>query len=276
MNRHERTSATRDAFPDAGLPLAQIDASHRVWNRILDRRTVDRDAGDDADWTPGERAASSLYGSLLDRAEGRPFIYAQVGQSLDGRIATPSGDARNVSSADGLVHLHRCRAIADAVLVGVGTAISDDPRLTVRLAAGPNPARVIVDPGGRLQDDAAVLAEDGARRVVVQCCDRSRPSGVEVVRLKADGDGIPPERIAEALHGLGIRRLLVEGGGNTIGRFLAARLVDRLHVSISPLIIGDGPSGLRIAAPECLAEAVRPRARVYGLGGDILFDCSFG
>jgi riboflavin biosynthesis pyrimidine reductase len=73
-------------------------------------------------------------------------------------------------------HLHRCRALADAVVVGVRTALTDDPRLTVRLVAGPNPARVVIDPRGRLPDDASVLRDDGARRVVIQGSARARPA----------------------------------------------------------------------------------------------------
>jgi riboflavin-specific deaminase-like protein len=230
----------------------------------------------DPRWSPAERAAWDLYAPLAAAAGGGPFWFAQVGQSLDGRVATVSGDARDVSGPQGLRHLHRCRALADAVLVGVRTALTDDPRLTVRLVEGPSPARVVVDPRGRMPNDAAVFARDGARRVVIQACAAARPAGVEVVALPARDGWIAPADIRDALAGLGLRRVLVEGGGVTIAGFLEAGLLDRLHVAIAPLIIGSGPSGLRTAPIARLADALRPETRVYGLETDVVFDCALG
>ena len=242
-----------------------------VWASLLAARGGPAKAPD-PDWSPGETAAWDLYAPLAT-ARGS-FWFAQVGQSLDGRIATVSGDARDVSGVGGLRHLHRCRALADAVVVGVRTGISDDPRLTVRLAAGPNPARVVVDPGGRLPDDAALFAPDGARRIVVQAVARSRPAGIEVVQLPAADGWIAPQAIRAALRRLGLGRVLVEGGGATIAGFLEAGLLDRLHVTISPLIIGAGPSGLRTTPIARLSDALRPETRVYGLDTDVVFDCA--
>ena len=95
--------------------------------------------------------------------------------SLDGRIATQSGDAKDVSGPDGLAHLHRMRALCDAVVIGVNTALHDNPRLTVRLAHGRNPARVVIDPRGRLPNDAGLLRDESARRIVIQAVDLPRP-----------------------------------------------------------------------------------------------------
>ncbi|HEX2632910.1 MAG TPA: RibD family protein, partial [Bradyrhizobium sp.] len=94
-------------------------------------------------------------------------IVGQIGQSLDGRIATESGHSKYINGPAGLVHLHRLRALVDAVIVGVGTAIADDPQLTVRQVSGPQPARVVIDPKGRLCASARVFADDGVRRLLV-------------------------------------------------------------------------------------------------------------
>jgi riboflavin-specific deaminase-like protein len=255
----------------AFLQRAEITPS--VWTALLAAR--DGAAAPDPGWTPGERAAWALYAPLT-QAGDEPFLFAQVGQSLDGRIATVSGDARDVSGPEGLQHLHRCRALSDAVVVGVRTALTDDPRLTVRLVDGPTPARVIIDPKGRLPANAAVFAEDGARRVVVQACRMRRPKGVEVVMLPGDGGWIAPDDIRTALASIGLRRVLIEGGGVTIACFLEAGLLDRLHVGIAPLIIGAGPSGLRTAPIANLSDALRPETRVYGLERDVIFDCALG
>jgi riboflavin-specific deaminase-like protein len=235
------------------------------------------------DWSEGEAAAWALYAPVARRS-GRRFLLAQIGQSLDGRVATLSGDARDISGPDGLAHLHRCRALVDGVVIGVRTALHDSPRLTVRLARGPNPARVVIDPQGRLPDDAKVLREDGTRRIVVQSVDRPRAKGVEVLRLdRAEGaDGarlrwISPTAIAEGLEGLGLRHLLIEGGGITISGFLEAGLLDRLHLGIAPLIIGAGPMSLTTPNPiDKLSDAVRPDTRSYTLGTDLLVDCDLG
>lgn len=224
------------------------------------------------DWSAAEAAAWRLHAPLARRS-GRRMVFAQIGQSLDGRVATASGDARDVSGPDGLAHLHRLRALADAVVIGVRTALHDAPRLTVRLVRGPNPARVVIDPQGRLPDDAPVLAEDGARRLVIQSVDRPRPAGVEVLRIPATGGWIAPADIAAGLEAAGLRHLLIEGGGITIRGFLEAGLLDRLHVAVAPLIIGAGPAGLTTAPVARLSEALRPETHVYALGPEVLFDC---
>lgn len=249
------------------------DVTERVWSALLAARAGQRPAVASSDWSAGERSAWNLYAPLAHAGAERSFFFAQVGQSLDGRIATVSGDAQDVSGKQGLCHLHRCRALADAVVIGVRTALHDDPRLTVRLVGGQNPARVVIDPAGRLPDDARVLAADGVRRLVVQAVDRPRAAGIEVVRLGAREGWISPVAIRAALAKRGLRRVLIEGGGVTIAGFLEAGLLGRLHVAIAPLIIGAGPSGLSTAPIARLADALRPEMHVYGLGTDVVFDC---
>lgn len=255
--------------------MQRAHVTEPVWSSLL-ALAEGRPAAPRGRWSQAERAAFALYSPLATGHGAGPSLFAQVGQSLDGRIATPSGDATAISGPDGLSHLHRCRALADAVVVGVRTALADDPRLTVRLVPGRNPARVVIDPRGRLPDDARPLADDGTRRLVVQACDRARPAGIEVVRLRADDGWIRPEAIAAALAARGLRRVLIEGGGVTIGRFLDAGLLFRLHVAIAPLIIGDGPAGLRTSPVARLADALRPETHVYGLDSDVVFDCDLG
>ncbi len=248
------------------------DMSDRVWAALLALRDGAAPLPP-RDWNAGEHAAWALYAPLARRS-GRPLRLAQIGQSLDGRVATVSGDARDVSGPDGLAHLHRLRALSDAVVIGVRTALHDAPRLTVRMVRGPNPARVVIDPQGRLPDDAPVLAEDGARRLVIQSVERVRPAGVEVLRLPCAEGWIAPAAIARALQGAGLDHVLVEGGGITISGFLDCGLLDRLHVAVAPLIIGAGPSSLTTTPVARLADALRPETAVYALGSDILFDCA--
>ena len=94
-----------------------------------------------------------LFGPLRRGAVDDLVVVGQIGQSLDGRIATVSGHSHYINGTDGLDHLHRLRAMLDAVVVGIGTAIQDNPQLTVRRVSGPNPARVVIDPRGRLSPE---------------------------------------------------------------------------------------------------------------------------
>jgi riboflavin-specific deaminase-like protein len=250
-----------------------IDVNGRLWQRVLDLREG-RGCNCCGDWTAQERAAMALYGPLARRDLG-PVTVAQIGQSLDGRVATVTGDARDVSGPDGLAHLHRMRALVDGIIIGVRTALHDLPRLTVRLCPGPNPARIVVDPRGRLPDDAPPLTEDGARRIIIPGVERARPADVEVIRLPMQDGVIDPHDILAALHEAGLSTLMVEGGGITIARFLEAGLLTRLHVAIAPLLIGAGPQSLTMTQPtERLVDALRPETRSFSLGSDVVFDCA--
>jgi diaminohydroxyphosphoribosylaminopyrimidine deaminase / 5-amino-6-(5-phosphoribosylamino)uracil reductase len=223
--------------------------------------------------------ADARWAVMLDpirnSAPGRPYVVAQLGQSVDGRIATVSGESRWINGDGALDHLHRLRASVDAVVVGIGTALADDPLLNIRRGvAGRNPARVVIDPSGRLPAASRCLAEDGARRIVVRADGRCAFPGVETISCaRADGR-MAPRAIVAALHEAGLRRILIEGGAWTVSAFMDAGMVDRLHMLVAPVIIGSGKPGLTLAPITRLAEAKRPSARIHVLGEtDVLFDC---
>lgn len=213
-------------------------------------------------------------------AAGKPFIVAQLGQSLDGRIATPTGDSRYIGSAPSLRHLHAMRAHCDAVIVGIGTVLADDPRLNVRLCEGTNPARLVIDAKGRLPAAAKCLdGTDGARRIVFRgrgVAGEPLPERVEIVTLPTNAKGhFALTEIAAALHKLGFQRVLIEGGARIISEAIDAGIVDRLHLMVSPVIIGSGQMGLDLAPIRLLNEARRPKVDPILLGeGEVLFDCA--
>lgn len=250
--------------------MQQLNVNHTVWKRILAVKSGDVSTLLD-DWAEGEAQALAIYGPLVAPRD-RPIVFAQIGQSLDGRVATESGDAQDISGADGLAHLHRLRALADAVVIGVKTALHDDPQLTVRLTNGESPARVVIDPDGRLPNDAKLLHDASARRIVIQAVATERPAGVETITLERD-QWFCPKAIIAALADHGFKRILIEGGGITIAKFLEAGLLDRLHIAIAPLLIGSGPQSLTTSPVGTLAAARRPTTHTYNLGSDILFDC---
>jgi diaminohydroxyphosphoribosylaminopyrimidine deaminase/5-amino-6-(5-phosphoribosylamino)uracil reductase len=216
-----------------------------------------------------------VFGPLRAGAVDDLVVVGQIGQSLDGRIATASGHSRYINGPAGLCHLHRLRSLVDAVLVGVGTALADDPQLTVRHVAGPQPARIVLDPKGRLTTCAKVFTRDGVRRLVItaegtQCAVNS---GVEVLAVPAVNGRIEPRAILAALAERGLRRILIEGGAETVSCFLAAGCLDRLHVIVAPIIIGSGRSGFILPPIERADQALRAPMRSFQLGEDILFDC---
>ncbi|MEJ1934581.1 RibD family protein [Nostoc sp. NIES-2111] len=205
---------------------------------------------------------------------GRPFVVAQLGQSLDGRIATVSGESRWINGAGALDHLHALRAAVDAVVVGVGTVLADDPRLDVRRVEGRSPARVIIDPRNRIPADCKCLRDDGVRRFVIRGEPSQAVAGVEEILVAQEDGALAPAAVVAALFARGMRRILVEGGAATISRFIDAGCVDRLHVLVAPLIIGSGKAGLDLRPVPALDLARRPPTRIHVLGGsDVLFDC---
>lgn len=217
----------------------------------------------------------TIFGPLRASKPGDLVVVGQIGQSLDGRIATPSGHSKYINGAAGLTHLHRLRALVDAVVVGVGTAIADDPQLTVRRVSGPQPARVVIDPKGRLAAGAKVFADDGVRRLLVtaQGTPCAPPPGVEVVALPTADGHIAPAAILAALAGRGFRRVLIEGGADTVSRFLAAGCLDRLHVVVAPIILGSGRAGFTLPPIERADQALRVTMHVHQLDDEVLFDC---
>jgi riboflavin-specific deaminase-like protein len=216
-----------------------------------------------------------LFGPLRNGAADDLVVVGQIGQSLDGRVATNSGQSHYINGPAGLAHLHRLRALADAVVVGVGTALADDPQLTVRRVTGPHPARVVVDPGGRLPAGARMFAGDGVRRLVMTTLDArvQLPAEIEIVCLPSLQRRIAPQAILAALSERGLRRVLIEGGAETVSRFLAAGCLDRLHVVVSPIIIGSGRPSFILPPVEHVHEALRAPMHIHRLDDEVLFDC---
>jgi riboflavin-specific deaminase-like protein len=218
---------------------------------------------------------ADVFGPLRRGTVDDLVIVGQIGQSLDGRIATESGHSKYINGPAGLVHLHRLRALMDAVVVGIGTVIADNPQLTVRNVAGPHPTRVVIDPKGRLGAGARVFADDGVRRLLITAegANCAQASGVEVIALPAIDGQIAPSAILTALAGCGMRRMLIEGGANTLSRFMNAGCLDRLHVIVAPIILGAGGPGLIVPPLERADQAPRMPVRVHKIDDDVLFDC---
>jgi riboflavin-specific deaminase-like protein len=246
--------------------MASDPAGEALWASLL--------AGD-----PAARRAAPLYGALLDAAEaatqasGGAFVLARIAQSLDGRIATASGHSFWISGEADVLHTHRLRALFDAVVVGAGTIRADDPLLTTRHCAGPSPVRVVIDTDRRLAAHYRVFTGGPATLLL---CAEDAPGGdagaAELLRVARGAAGLDAAAVVAALAARGLRRLYVEGGGITVSRFLAARCLDRLHVTIAPLLLGSGIPAFSLPGVACPQDGMRLDWTVHRLGADVLFD----
>jgi riboflavin-specific deaminase-like protein len=202
-------------------------------------------------------------------------VVAQIGQTMDGRIATVTGQSKYVNGPAGLTHLHQLRALVDAIVIGVGTALADNPQLTVRLVHGTSPARVVIDPRGRLPHQSLVWQADGIRKiwVVADGVDVHPLPQVEVISLPAIDGRIDPLQILQILSAKGLRRILVEGGAETVSRFIGAGCLDRLHLIVAPIVMGSGRPSFNLPPIEHMDQAMRLPVKTHLLGNEIVFDC---
>jgi diaminohydroxyphosphoribosylaminopyrimidine deaminase/5-amino-6-(5-phosphoribosylamino)uracil reductase len=184
------------------------------------------------------------------RTTGRPFVSAKFAASLDGKIATRTGDSRWITGEEARAHAHVLRHRHDAILVGVGTVLEDDPELSARFPGARQPLRVVLDSRGRTPAAARL---------------RGGPHLVD------DGRDLPG--LLDRLGGMDVLSLLVEGGATVHGSFFDQRLVDRVYAYLSPTIIGGGqaPTAVAGAGAERMADAFRlALVETTVLGTDIL------
>ncbi len=233
-----------------------------TWDRLLRRLPADA-------WVP-------LFGPLLagpQSADGT-FVLGRIAQSLDGFIAMPNGESHWISGEADIVHTHRLRALFDAIVVGAGTVLADDPQLTTRLVPGPSPVRVVIDPTRRLEPHHRVFAEGPKTLLICATSARGDPrmGQAEVVPIPSGREGIDVFAIVAELARRGLRRIFVEGGGVTVSRFLAAGALDRLHVTVAPLVMGQGIPAFALPPVGKLADGRRFGWTVHPMGADILLD----
>lgn len=229
-----------------------------------------REAGVDVvhDATAMPVATRQLAAHLHAVRAGRPLVVIKLAVSLDGRVAAADGTSQWLTGTGARERAHRARAQADAVMVGVGTALADDPQLTVRLPGwdGPQPLRVVCDGNARTPPSAALAdTAHAATLVVVRAdadparCDALRRAGVDVVVIDARRDeGEDLRTLLDLLMARDVREVLVEGGATLAGAMVGAGLVDRLEVHLAATLLGDhGLPALRGLPVASVDEAPR-------------------
>jgi diaminohydroxyphosphoribosylaminopyrimidine deaminase / 5-amino-6-(5-phosphoribosylamino)uracil reductase len=209
----------------------------------------------------------------------RPRVTLKIAQSLDGRIATVSGQSRWVTGPASRVVAHELRAAHDAILVGIGTVLADNPELTVRLTGGTNPIRVVVDSSLRTPPDAALFARDGTSVIVLtllavntERADAVRAAGAEVVTVPVYKGRVDLGVGLEALYRRGVRSVLVEGGAQIATDVIRRRLCDELAVFIAPKIVGSGLDAVGdLGTTEMSAAVQLSKPTIRFLDGDVLY-----
>jgi GTP cyclohydrolase II len=220
--------------------------------------------------------ATALLGGVGARP-GRPYVVLKYAQSLDGRIATGGGDSKWISGPQERRVAHALRAACDAVLVGAGTVLADDPLLTVRMVPGASPIRVVLDSGLRVPPDAKVYGSDAVTVVLASPeadpgrRDALRRRGVKVEVVPSAPDGVDLAAGLERLLSLGIRCLLVEGGSRVLTSALRARVADRVVVAVAPVLLGAGTDAVGDLGAGLVSDGVALADRsVHQVGPDLL------
>ncbi len=223
---------------------------------------------------PEVRGVFELYLPLVIGEQARELVVGHMGPQ---DASAQSGMLEPLlKTKEELIHTHRMRALFDAVIIGVSTALWDDPELTTRLVPGPNPTRVILDPQGRLEGDLRLLTYPDSHTIV--CVDQSvlpkrKSRGhVDYVGIPVGESGFDARSLFQSLRAaFGLRRIVVEGGKTTVTRLLAAGMLDRVQVSVAPVLLGPG-SALRLSPIEAFKEALAPSCRHFRLGADAFLD----
>ncbi|MEE8274424.1 MAG: bifunctional diaminohydroxyphosphoribosylaminopyrimidine deaminase/5-amino-6-(5-phosphoribosylamino)uracil reductase RibD [Alphaproteobacteria bacterium] len=281
---HGETPPCADALVEAGIArvvVAVEDPDPQARGRGLARL---RDAGAEVVCGVCEDEAAALNaGFFLRVCEGRPLIALKTATTLDGRIATREGESRWITGEAARARAHGLRAIHDAVMVGIGTALADDPMLDCRLPglAQRSPLRIVVDSRLRLPLTSRLVKTAGEPLTWLVTLPGTAAkrraaygeAGVEVIEVEADGDGnLDLAAAARTLGDRGLTRVLVEGGGRLAAGLLRARLVDRLLWFRAPRLIGgDGLPAVVAFGVDALAEAPSyRRVSVAEVGDDLM------
>jgi 5-amino-6-(5-phosphoribosylamino)uracil reductase/diaminohydroxyphosphoribosylaminopyrimidine deaminase/5-amino-6-(5-phosphoribosylamino)uracil reductase len=219
--------------------------------------------------------APVLFGAAAARARGRAFVVGHVTQTLDGRIAGADRAPQWIGNEADRRHAHRMRALCDAVMVGAATAFGDDPQLTVREVAGPQPQRVVLSGGGsvlRTSRRLQLFAGAGCE-VVTSAVGSTAPVGVRCIELPATPGGLAPAAVLAALAARGRHAIYLEGGARTLSSFLAANVLDLLQIHVAPVVLGAGLSSFELPGATTVAMAPAFTMDHVLLDGHVLLSC---
>ncbi len=279
-SHYGRTSPCVDSILGAGVErvfVSILDPDSRVdGNGIakLKEGGVEVHIGDMAD-----ESSRRMEAHIKLVSTGLPFVTVKFAASLDGKIATSSGESQWITSELSRTIAHKMRSQSDSVMVGIGTVLADNPRLTARgadlLHIGRQPIRVVVDSNCRIPPNSALLSEPGETIIATTTKreDINFPESVTVESFPSSAKGVEIRKLLEFLGQIPISSVFVEGGSQLIGTFFDEDLVDKVMAFIAPVIIGgtSSPGAVAGAGAKFMSEVVRlDHVEIQNLGADVL------
>ena len=202
----------------------------------------------------------------------KKFFIAQLGQSLDGKIALFNGNSHYINSQKSIMYLHALRCICDGLLVGVNTVINDNPLLTTRYMTGSSPMRIIIDPSLKLTNRLNIFKDGNKNIVFTQKASKKTLNNTTIYKLPKKNF---TKSVYQKIIDLNFNYILVEGGATTISNFLEQELLDIMQFIIAPIIIGSGIDSIRLKSISTLKNALRPKSHLYKLGDEIIASLEF-
>lgn len=285
-SHYGRTPPCASAIIDAGIK--EVTVSMVDPNPLVSGRGVKmlRDAGIKVVTGVLEEEAVSLNEIFIKHiTENRPFVIAKTAMTLDGKIATVTGDSKWISGESSRIHVHRLRERVAAIMVGINTVMKDDPMLTARLGMGrnKNPLRIIVDSRGVIPEDGGIMnsiSQAGVLLATTEKLDRRKETrlenkGVKVVKVDGADGRVDLGHLMDRLNEMQIDSVLIEGGGTLISSALKERIVDKYMVFVAPFIIGgkDAPTPVEGPGIEYIRDGLRlGRINMSRFGEDTLIE----
>jgi riboflavin-specific deaminase-like protein len=202
----------------------------------------------------------------------KKFFIAQLGQSLDGKIALFNGNSHYINSQKSILYLHALRCICDGLLVGVNTVINDNPLLTTRYMTGSSPMRIIIDPSLKLTNRLNIFKDGNKNIVFTQKASKKTLNNTTIYKLPKKNF---TKSVYQKIIDLNFNYILVEGGATTISNFLEQELLDIMQFIIAPIIIGSGIDSIKLKSISTLKNALRPKSHLYKLGDEIIASLEF-
>lgn len=202
----------------------------------------------------------------------KKFFIAQLGQSLDGKIALFNGNSHYINSKKSILYLHALRSICDGLLVGVNTVIKDNPLLTTRYMKGSSPMRIIMDPSLKLTNRLNIFKDGNKNIVFTQKVSNKKLNNTIIYKLPKKNF---TKLIYQKIIDLNFNYILVEGGATTISNFLEQELLDIMQFIIAPIIIGSGIDSVKLKSISNLKYALRPKSILYKLGDEMIASLEF-
>jgi len=223
--------------------------------------------------SPGYKIkVSKFYKSILNilvpiLRNNKKLVIAQVGQSLDGRIALKNGNSHYINSPNSIIYLHCLRSISDAIIVGSNTIKKDNPLLTTRKIEGSNPKRIIIDGGLSLKNNYKIFNDGNENIIFTKSNKKVNLNNTTIIRLKEKNF---TKNLIVQLKKLKYKKILVEGGSKTISELINNKYIDILQFMIAPILIGSGINSLNLKEISNLNKAIRPKYKFNELENEII------